>query len=57
MYRVASWAPVSQEARAAGGEAMWDVVARYLRDRRTVRPLQPNVPVLRGIAGNAGLAR
>jgi S-sulfosulfanyl-L-cysteine sulfohydrolase len=56
-YRVASWAPVSQEARAAGGEAMWDVVARYLRDRKTVRPLQPNVPVLRGIAGNAGLAR
>jgi len=54
---VASWAPVSQEARAAGGEAMWDVVARYLRDRKTVRPLQPNVPVLRGIAGNAGLAR
>ena len=56
-YRVASWAPVSQEARAAGGEAMWDVVARYLRDRKTVRPLQPNVPVLLGIAGNAGLAR
>jgi S-sulfosulfanyl-L-cysteine sulfohydrolase len=55
-YRVASWAPVSPEARAAGGEAMWDVVARYLRDRKTVRPLHPNVPALRGVAGNAGLA-
>jgi len=56
-YRVASWAPVAEEAREAGGEPMWDVVARYLRDRKTVRPLQPNVPTLRGVAGNAGLAR
>jgi len=56
-YRVASWAPVSREARAAGGEPMWDVLASYLRDRKTVRPLRPNVPALRGVAGNAGLAR
>jgi sulfur-oxidizing protein SoxB len=55
-YRVAGWAPVSQEARAAGGEPIWDVVARYLRDRKTVPPLHPNVPRLRGVAGNAGLA-
>ena len=56
-YRVASWAPVSAEARAAGGEPMWDVVASYLRDRKTVPPLSPNVPALRGVGGNAGLAR
>ena len=56
-YRVASWAPVSAQARAAGGEPMWDVVARYLRDRKTVPPLSPNVPSLRGVTGNAGLAR
>jgi sulfur-oxidizing protein SoxB len=55
-YRVASWAPVSAEARAAGGEPMWDVVARYLRDRKTVPPQSPNVPALRGVGGNAGLA-
>jgi sulfur-oxidizing protein SoxB len=55
-YRVAGWAPVSQEARAAGGEPIWDVVARYLRDRRQLPPLRPNVPALRGIAGNGGLA-
>src|SRR5438552_1880353 len=55
-YRVAGWAPVSQEARAAGGEPIWDVVARYLRDRKTVPPLRPNVPVLHGVGGNAGLA-
>jgi hypothetical protein len=31
-------------------------VARCLRDRRTIPPLRPSVPVLRGVAGNAGLA-
>ena len=55
-YRVAGWAPVSREARAAGGEPIWDVVARYLRDRKTVPPLRPNVPVLHGVGGNAELA-
>ena len=34
-YKVAGWAPVSEEARTAGGEPVWDVVARYLRARRT----------------------
>jgi len=55
-YRVAGWAPVSEGALAAGGEPIWDVVARYLRDRKTVPPLSPNVPALRGVAGNAGIA-
>lgn len=54
-YRVAGWAPVSEAARAAGGEPIWDVIARYLRDRKTLPPLRPNVPTLRGVAGNAGL--
>jgi hypothetical protein len=30
-YKVAGWAPVSEDARAAGGEAIWDVFARYLQ--------------------------
>ena len=55
-YRVAGWAPVSAQTRAAGGEPIWDVVIRYLRDRKRVPALQPNVPRLRGVAGNAGLA-
>jgi sulfur-oxidizing protein SoxB len=55
-YRVAGWAPVSEEARAGAGEPIWDVVARYLRDRKTIAPMRPNVPTLRGVAGNAGLA-
>jgi len=55
-YRVAGWAPVSQEARAAGGEPIWDVVARYLRDRQAATAASAQRTVLRGIAGNGGLA-
>jgi sulfur-oxidizing protein SoxB len=55
-YKVAGWAPVSEEARAAGGEPIWDVVARYLRDRKTIKPPAVNVPRLIGVAGNPGIA-
>jgi sulfur-oxidizing protein SoxB len=55
-YRVAGWAPVSEEARQAGGEAMWDVVAKYLRARRVVKAPAVNQPRLIGVAGNPGLA-
>jgi sulfur-oxidizing protein SoxB len=50
-YKVAGWAPVAEGAQ---GEPVWDVVERYLRDRRTIAALAPNVPRLVGIAGNAG---
>ena len=30
-YKVAGWAPVSEEAKRAGGEPIWDVMTRYLR--------------------------
>jgi sulfur-oxidizing protein SoxB len=55
-YKVAGWAPVSAEARDAAGEPIWDVVARYLRDRKVVKPIAPNRPVLLGVAGDPGLA-
>jgi sulfur-oxidizing protein SoxB len=55
-YKVAGWAPVSEEARQAGGEPIWDVVARYLRDRKVVKPITPNRPALLGVAGDPGLA-
>ena len=55
-YKVVGWAPVSEESRAAGGEAVWDVVARYLRHEKTIRSAPPNVPKLIGVKGNAGLA-
>ena len=55
-YRVAGWAPVSEEARAAGGEAIWDVVARYLRAQKTIPPRTLNLPVIEGMAGNPGMS-
>jgi sulfur-oxidizing protein SoxB len=55
-YRVAGWAPVSEEARDAGGEPIWDLVARHLRARRTIPPPRLNLPTLVGIEGNPGIA-
>jgi sulfur-oxidizing protein SoxB len=55
-YRVAGWAPVSDEARAAGGEPVWELMARYLRAQRTIAPRAVNVPKLEGVAGNPGIA-
>ncbi len=55
-YKVAGWAPVSEEARKAGGEPIWDVVAKYLRDKKTIRPPRLNLPKLEGAAGNPGIA-
>jgi S-sulfosulfanyl-L-cysteine sulfohydrolase len=52
-YRVAGWAPV---AEGAAGEPVWDVVERWLRDRRVVAPRQPSLPRLIGTAGNPGLS-
>jgi sulfur-oxidizing protein SoxB len=51
-YKVASWAPV---AEGASGEPVWDVVIRYLRDRKVIRPPAVNRPRLVGVAGNPGI--
>jgi len=55
-YKVAGWAPVSEEAKARGGEPIWDLMARYLRGRKVVKPLQLDLPRLKGMEGNAGIA-
>jgi sulfur-oxidizing protein SoxB len=52
-YKVAGWAPV---AEGASGEPIWDVVARWLRDRKTVTPRKLNLPKLVGVEGNPGIA-
>lgn len=54
-YKVAGWAPVSEEARDSG-PPVWDVVARHLRDRKVITQLELNMPVLKGMKGNPGLA-
>jgi sulfur-oxidizing protein SoxB len=55
-YRVAGWAPVSEEARAAGGEPVWDVVGRWLVSQKTVAPRKVNLPRVLGVDGNPGMA-
>ena len=52
-YKVAGWAPVAEGAK---GEPVWDVVARYLRDKKTVTPRTLNQPRLIGMKGNPGVA-
>jgi S-sulfosulfanyl-L-cysteine sulfohydrolase len=54
-YTVAGWAAVSEEARQAGGEPIWDVAARYLRAQKTIAPRMPNVPKLEGVSADPGL--
>lgn len=51
-YKVAGWAPV---AEGAEGEPVWDVVARYLRDKKTISSVELNVPKINGITDNQGL--
>jgi sulfur-oxidizing protein SoxB len=55
-YKVAGWAPVSEDARSAGGEPIWEVAARYLRRQKLVRSRPPNVPLVKGVADNPGFA-
>ncbi len=55
-YKVAGWAPVSEAAKQAGGEPIWDVMAKYLKDRKVVKPLTLNLPRLKGVEGNPGIA-
>lgn len=55
-YKVAGWAPVSEEAREAGGPPIWDVMAQWLRTSKEVSARPLNVPKVVGMDGNAGIA-
>jgi sulfur-oxidizing protein SoxB len=52
-YKVASWAPVAEEA---SGEPIWDLASRYLRSRKTLPPLEASCPRLIGVQGNPGMS-
>ncbi len=52
-YRVAGWASVAPDV---SGEPVWDVVARHLRDRKTLAPPRLNSPRLIGVGANPGRA-
>jgi sulfur-oxidizing protein SoxB len=52
-YKVAGWAPVGE---GASGEPIWDVVGKWLRDKKVVTPRKLNQPKLVGMDRNPGLA-
>jgi len=52
-YKVAGWASVGE---GVTGEPVWDVVARYLRERKTIPPLRLNLPRLVGVGADPGIA-
>lgn len=54
-YKVAGWAPVSEEAKDSG-PAVWDVVAGYLRTQKIITQRPLNLPTLKGMDGNPGVA-
>ncbi len=51
-YKVAGWAPV---AAGATGAPIWEVVAEYLRDRKSIAPRKLNLPTLIGMEQNPGM--
>jgi sulfur-oxidizing protein SoxB len=52
-YKVAGWASVAQPLE---GNPIWDAVADYLRDIKTVRVDSVNDPKLINVEGNPGIA-
>jgi len=52
-YKVAGWAPVAEGAQ---GEPVWDVLAGYLRSKKTIAPRHLNLPRITGMQGNPGIA-
>ncbi len=55
-YKVAGWAAVSEAARDAGGEPIWDLVARHLRAKKTIPAPKLNLPHIKNVDGNLGIA-
>jgi len=53
-YKVAGWAPVAENAE---GEPIWDVLATWLRQKKTIVPMQVRQPRLIGVGSNSGLAQ
>ncbi len=53
-YKVAGWASVQENP--AGTRPVWELVAEWLRAKKTVRVDKPYLPELKGVEGNPGLA-
>ncbi len=55
-YVVAGWASVQEVPAGDTGIPIWDVVADYLRDQKTIRSVELNEPVIKGITDNPGMS-
>ena len=53
-YKVAGWAPVAEETKDSKAEPMSELLAKYLRDKKTIKPRPLNLPKLVGMKGNPG---
>ena len=54
-YRIAGWAPVSEESKELGGEPIWDVIARHLRETKIIKAVKLNEPEVKGVKNNPGM--
>ncbi len=52
-YVVSGWASVADTPPT--GQPVWEQVAEYLRDKKTVKVEKINTPVLKNVAGNPGI--
>ena len=53
-YIVGAWAGLDENQE---GKAIWDVVADYLRARKVVKSVNLNIPKLKNVADNKGVAK
>uniref|UniRef100_UPI002FCB1B5D 5'-nucleotidase C-terminal domain-containing protein n=1 Tax=Ramlibacter sp. TaxID=1917967 RepID=UPI002FCB1B5D len=54
-YKVAGWAPVSEEAAKAGNKPVWELVEQWLKARGgKVSARKPNLPAVTGALPNPG---
>jgi sulfur-oxidizing protein SoxB len=54
-YRVAGWAPVSEEAKLSNSEPIWDLMSRHLKEAKIIKPKKLNEPIIKGLVNNAGI--
>jgi S-sulfosulfanyl-L-cysteine sulfohydrolase len=52
-YKVAGWAPVAEGAK---GEPIWELVAGYMRSKKVIKPVKLNLPKIKGMESNPGIA-
>ncbi len=53
-YKVAGWASVNPQPDEL--PEVWDVVAEYLRDKKVIKDVKANVPTVKGLDNNPGVA-